>query len=105
VAGIARVGQVDGARVRLDLFESADRPTAQETWVKASEVRRRQIGLQTRVFWRDRVTGRWMAGRVIGGGPAEYFVRQPNAEEDLRVAEADLRVRWHRPLRDPLGVL
>lgn len=105
VPGIARVARMDGGRACLDLFESAAQPVAEELWVALSEVRRCRLGRQTRVFWRERSTGAWQAGRVIGGGPDEYFIRPPNSDVDVRVAEAELRVRWDRPLADPLQVL
>src|SRR4051812_40910716 len=90
--GVAHVGDVRGSTVRLDLFDSAANPIAGQHWVDGEDVRRCQVGIQTRVFWKDPATARWVAGRVVGGGPAEYFVRRPNAAEDLRVAEAELRV-------------
>lgn len=103
--GIARIGAVDGCQLKLEMFESAALPVVGEQWVPAAEVRRHQLGVQTRVYWRDQTTGAWQAGRVVGGGPDEYFVRVPNADSDLRVNEADLRVRWDRPVADPLQVL
>jgi ATP-dependent helicase HepA len=101
--GIARIGEVDGPRLRLDLFESAATPVAAQMWTTNNQVSRCRVGVQTRVFWQDGLTGLWSAGRVIGGGPDEYFVRQSNV--DRRVAEADLRIRWDRPVADPLSVL
>jgi ATP-dependent helicase HepA len=105
VPGVARIGEISGSTVRLDLFDSAARAIASQQWVDREHVRRCKVGVQTRVFWQDPATGRWTAGRVVGGGPPEYFVRRPNVEEDLRIAESDLRVRWNRPLQDPLAVL
>lgn len=103
--GIARIGAVDGARLKLEMFESAAQPVVGERWVSSDEVRRHRLGVQTRVYWRDETTGAWQAGRVVGGGPDEYFVRVPNADSDIRVNEAHLRVRWDRPVADPLQVL
>lgn len=105
VPGIARVGNIEGTRAQLDLFESAGRPVAAQLWVATSEVRRCTLGRQTRVFWRDDATRAWRAGRIVGGGPEEYFVRPPNSDTDIRVTESALRVRWDRPLVDPLQVL
>jgi ATP-dependent helicase HepA len=103
--GIAHIAHVEDGQTRLDLFESAACPVAEEMWVALDEVRRCVLGRQTRVFWRDHATGAWRAGRVVGGGPEEYFVRPPNSDVDVRVAESALRVRWDRPLADPLQVL
>src|SRR4051812_15931184 len=105
VAGIARIAQIRGREVLLEQFDSPAKSVASEIWVSVAGVRRQLLEEQTRVFWLDEVTGYWLAGRIVGGGPAEYFVRHPNSEFDSRVAEADLRVRWSRPLVDPLGVM
>lgn len=103
--GIARIGAVDGPRLKLEMFESAAQPLVGKRWVSSTEVERHRLGQQTRVHWRDEATGAWQTGRVVGGGPDEYFVRIPNADSDIRVNEADLRVRWDRPVADPLQVL
>ena len=103
--GIARIAEIADDRARLDLFESAAQPVGDSLWAPLTEVRRCRLGRQTRVFWRERATGSWRAGRVVGGGPDEYFVRPPNSETDVRLDESDLRVRWDRPLADPLQVL
>lgn len=103
--GVARIGSVDGSKLKLEWFESAAQPVADERWVPAGAVRRHQLGVQTRVYWRDAATALWQAGRVIGGGPEEYFIRVPNADSDVRIKESDLRVRWDRPVEDPLQVL
>src|SRR4051812_13683269 len=67
--GVAHVGDVRGSTVRLDLFDSAANPIAGQHWVDREDVRRCQVGIQTRVFWKDPATARWVAGRVVGGGP------------------------------------
>ncbi len=103
--GIARIADIVDDRARLDLFESAAQPVAESLWASLTEVRRCPLGRQTRVFWRESASGSWRAGRVIGGGPDEYFVRPPNSDTDVRLHESDLRVRWDRPLADPLQVL
>ncbi|WP_336031199.1 protein DpdE [Geodermatophilus sp. FMUSA9-8] len=105
IPGVARVSATRDPEVQLELFDSAARPVAAQQWVDRADVRRCQVGVQTRVFWRDPTSGRWVAGRIVGGGPDEYFVRRPNAELDLRIPESEIRVRWIRPLEDPLAVL
>ena len=51
--GIARVADVTGDQVRMDLFESAAQPVAESRWVPLSEVRRVRLSPQTRVFFED----------------------------------------------------
>ncbi|MBP2210858.1 ATP-dependent helicase HepA [Rhodococcus ruber] len=101
---IARIAEIAGGQVRLELFESAAHPVSESRWVPVTEVQRVRLGTQTRVFFQDG-QGRWRAGRVIGGGPDVYYVRLPNIDVDFQLPESRLRVRWERPTHDPLQVL
>ncbi|NYI97116.1 ATP-dependent helicase HepA [Streptomonospora nanhaiensis] len=104
--GVGRIGVIDGARVRVDFFESTAEPVARSEWIAASDCRRVRLERETRVYWRNPDTGVWMAGRVMGAsGDDRYFIRFPNAEYDLPVAEGQLRIRWDLPVRDPVTVL
>ena len=70
-----------------------------------ADVRRVLLGEQTRVYFKDG-NGRWRAGRVVGGDDmAAYYVRVPNQQWDVDIAESRLRVRWEKAPRDPLQVL
>jgi ATP-dependent helicase HepA len=104
-AGIGRVGAVDGNRVKIEYFESVAEPAVEPEWVPLPACRRARLGAQTRVFYLNPDTGAWRAGRIVGGQPPTYFVRFPNTNVDIPVAEADLRVRWDRPVRNPVDVL
>ncbi len=101
---IARIGEILGGQVRIELFESAARPDTESVWVPITNVQRVRLGTQTRVFFQD-AQQRWRAGRVVGGGPDIYYVRLPNMDVDLQLPESRLRVRWERPTHDPLQVL
>jgi ATP-dependent helicase HepA len=103
--GIGRVGAVDGDRARVDCFESVAVPVVGSRWVAAAECRPAELLPQTRVYWQDPDTGNWRAGRIVGGDTSEYFVRLPNSEFDFRVPEDQLRVRWDRPVGNPVDVL
>jgi ATP-dependent helicase HepA len=92
VPGLARVGEVQSDKVRLDCFESVTQPIAEQVWTRSAECRRVRLGTQTRVFWQDPDTGSWRAGRVVGGEPSGYFVRFPNSGQDRILPEAALRV-------------
>jgi ATP-dependent helicase HepA len=102
--GIGRVGELDGARVRIDFFESSAEPVAEFVWCDLADVNRVPLGEQTRVFFQD-AKRRWRSGRVVGGGPDTYFVRVPNLKRDVDIDESRLRVRWEKPPRDPMQVL
>lgn len=105
VPGIGRVGAIDGARVRIDCFESVADPVVASWWVGATDCRPVTLQRETRVYWQDPDTGAWRVGRIMGGDQAEYFVRLPNTELDIKAPEAQLRVRWDRPVRNPVDVL
>jgi ATP-dependent helicase HepA len=103
--GIGRVSEIDGAKVRVDYFESVAEPIAESRRVAAEICRPVKLQDQTRVYRRDPDTGAWRAGRIVGGDQLEYFVRFPNATRDSKVPEVQLRVRWDLPVRNPVDVL
>lgn len=91
--------------VEVEAFESVAEPVAATWALPISECRPVILPAETRVFWRDAGTGMWHTGRVVAGGPDDYAVRLPNREFDVLVSSAELRVRWHRPVRSPIEVL
>ncbi|WP_112623574.1 protein DpdE [Micromonospora saelicesensis] len=105
IPGIARVRARVGSSVEVEAFESVAEPVAATWSLPASECRPVILPAETRVFWRDVGSGMWHAGRVVAGGPDDYAIRLPNSEFDVQVSGAELRVRWHRPVRSPIEVL
>ncbi|MEU9120115.1 protein DpdE [Streptomyces sp. NPDC048506] len=103
--GIGRVGAIADGSLRVDFFESMAEPKIDSQTVPAAACERVRLKPPTRVFRHNPSTGEWMAGHVQGPAPGGYFVRFPNADYDLPVPESDLRVRWNKPVRDPLQVL
>jgi ATP-dependent helicase HepA len=103
--GVARVVGVEGPRVRVDCFDSVAAPVVASRQLLAAECSPVRLAPQTRVFWSDPDTGRWRAGRVVSGDGARYYVRFPNSEYDVCLPEGQLRVRWDRPVDDPVDVL
>lgn len=102
--GWGRIGEVNGANVRVDFFESIANPLAESRWFAHRDVKIVALPPQTRVFWED--ASRWNAGRVLAGGPASgYTVRKPDVSYDLRIDAQDLRVRWSRSVTDPVMAL
>jgi len=103
--GIGRIGELDGERVRVDFFESIASPSADSHWQSAASCRRVFLEPETRVYWRNPDTGDWLAGRVKGFSDEDYFIQFPNTEFDFPLPERELRVRWDRPVSDPVTVL
>ena len=105
VPGIARVVGLPEGKLRIECFDSVSRPVVLDRLVEASDCSPYVLARETRVFWEDPDTAEWRAGRVVGNDGDEYFVRLPNSEFDVRVPGHELRVRWDRPVSDPVDVL
>ncbi|MFF4150143.1 protein DpdE [Streptomyces sp. NPDC001651] len=103
--GIGRVSAVADGLLHVDFFESMAEPRIETQAVSEADCRRVRLKPETRVFRHNPSTGEWMAGRVVRHDHEGYFVRFPNADYDMPVPEAELRVRWNKPVRDPLQVL
>jgi ATP-dependent helicase HepA len=103
--GLGRVSDIAGLDAIIDCFESVAQPSAWRETRPLSELESVRLAVQTRVYHRNPDTGSWRAGRIVGGEAPTYYVRFPNSEHDDQVREIDLRVRWDRPVSDPLDVL
>jgi len=105
VPGVARVAELGQSRLRIECFDSVSRPVAFEKWVAVADCTPHILDRETRVFWADPDTAEWHAGRIVGRDGRVYFVRLPNSESDVKIPGEQLRVRWDRPLADPVDVL
>ncbi|MGI5399098.1 protein DpdE [Streptomyces sp. CA-135486] len=103
--GIGRVGAITDGSLRVDFFESTAEPKIESQTIPAVACARVRLKPQTRVFRHNPSTDEWMPGRVLDATSEGYFVRFPNAGYDMPVRESELRVRWNKPVRDPLEVL
>ncbi|NGY60391.1 DEAD/DEAH box helicase [Lentzea sp. NEAU-D13] len=102
---IGRVSAIQSSRVRIEYFESIAEPIAETVDALVQDCQPVMLPVGARVFWCDPDTHDWTAGRVTARQGESYFVRFPNSGEDRRVSGSDLRVRWNRPVQDPLHVL
>ena len=107
--GIGKLVNRSGDTGEVEFFESPFGPRLHRRCFKIPQIRAVELGLQTRVFWLDRTTGLWKAGRVDGppirmqtSGEDEelYFIRFPN-QNDRHISVSDLYVRWSHPVADP----
>lgn len=103
--GIGRVGAVDGGLLRVDFFESIAEPEIDSRTVPATACQQVRLKPQTRVFRHNPSTTEWTAGRITNDIGGQYFIQFPNVEYHFPVPETELRVRWDKPVRDPLQVL
>lgn len=103
--GVGRVTEVGRTKVCVEFFESVATPRALAQWVPVGDCHSVSLDLETRVFWQRPDTGDWLAGRIKGHVDGKYFVQFPNYTSHFPVSESDLRVRWDRPVVDPVSVL
>ncbi len=103
--GIARVGAIGEAFVELEYFESVAEPVASSEVVTDRNYQPVTLSVGTRVYRLNPDTGVWTSGRVKANQGRKYYVHFPNAEYDIPVEGAELRVRWNRPVKDPVHVL
>ncbi|GIH72024.1 protein DpdE [Sphaerimonospora thailandensis] len=104
--GVGRISQISDSQLQIDFFESVAQTVVHSVNIPESECKHVTLAPETRVYRRNPDTGVWMAGRVKDQiHPGEYYVRFPNADFDFPVREDELRVRWDRPVADPVQVL
>ncbi|GIH51958.1 ATP-dependent helicase HepA [Microbispora rosea] len=103
--GIGRVGDLTETSARVDFFESVAEPVAYSQIVPLSKLRGVVLEAETRVYRRNPDTGDWLAGRVRGYVGHTHYVTFPNVDYDFPVSEDELRVRWDRPVANPVTVL
>lgn len=101
--GIGKAIHATADEVEVEYFDSVASTSRHRVVAQASEIEHVQVSLQRRCYWLD--DGAWRVGRVVWQGEGEYGVRPPDSEIDLRIPEADLFVRWSRPIVDPTDVL
>ncbi|MGA4792248.1 protein DpdE [Nocardia sp. AB354] len=104
-AGIGRIGKIADGEARVDFFESVAEPLAYSDQVPIAKLRRVILGTDTRVYRRNPDTGDWLAGRIHTRVGGTYYVRFPNHQYHFPIPEDQLRVRWDRPVADPITVL
>ena len=97
-------GRLSGDGSRINFFDSPTRPevaleTYGRTW--SADV----LPRQQRVWWFD--GERWLVGRIftpVDFGRTAYLVEFPNGRNGT-VPSEELRVRWLRPLREPVDLV
>ncbi|WP_433330661.1 protein DpdE [Spirillospora sp. CA-294931] len=103
--GVGRIGTIEGRHAQVEFFESVAAPVAHSEQVALVDCQAVVLAAETRVYWKNPDTGDWLAGRVTAMVDDRCFVRFPNAAYDRPVPTNELRVRWDRPIADPVTVL
>lgn len=93
----------DGDKLVLEYFDAPGRLESDRyrESVSRTSLRRVTLSPELRVFWTDK-QDRWRSGRIIETNEHnDIYVR--GHEWEGFVSEANLYVRWDRPLSDPVG--
>ena len=102
-----------GDHAEVEFFDSPFGPRIHRRSFKVAEFRATTLGLQTRVFWQEKSSGVWRAGRIDGPPvipeiptTAEDWspIRFPN-HNDRNIPVSELYVRWSKPITDPAEFL
>jgi ATP-dependent helicase HepA len=101
--GIGKCLSVSADEVEIEYFDSISATGRHRVKAHRGQVRAIRLSLQRRCYWF--AEGNWRVGRVVWVGDGEYGVRPPNSELDILVPEAELHVRWDKPIYDPTDVL
>ena len=64
--GVGKLVGRQGENAEVEFFDSPFGPKTERRWFKVAELRATKLGLQTRVFWLEKSSGLWRAGRVDG---------------------------------------
>jgi ATP-dependent helicase HepA len=103
--GVGTIGEVAESQVRVDFFASVAMPVVMSTWTPPTHCIPASLTPETRVYWRNPDTGRWLPGRVTGRAGSRYFIAFPNHRFDFPIPQAQLRIRWDGDRTDPAAVL
>lgn len=102
---IGRVAEVDLHKVRVEYFESVAEPVARADVIPPHACQLVMLSRGARAYYRNPDTDQWSTCRIRDVIDGRYFVRFSGTGVDVPVDGKDLRVRWNRPVRNPLHVL
>jgi len=97
--GVGQVIAVHGDHVSVEYFDSVTNPHAHRTEVPVSEARHVTLERQRRCY--ATLDGIWWVGRIMDYENRQYLVRL-RARGEVWLDQSLIRVRWNRPLPDPL---
>ena len=101
--GIGKCLTVSADKVEIEYFDSISATGRHRATARRGQVKAVRLNLQRRCYWMAK--GNWRVGRVVWLGDCEYGVRLPNSDLDIKIPEAELYVRWDKPIDDPIEVL
>src|SRR5439155_14174860 len=104
VLGIGKIIDASGTTWTVEYFDSPALLGRETHNVAKSRITKKTLEPNTRVYYYNETTGRWLVGRVVEDATDGVYVRFPN-RSDINLNHAQLFVRWKKPIADPLVYL
>jgi len=102
--GIGKLLSASRGFVSIEYFDTPADKDRLVISVKSSSIIPQQLFAQTRVFYFDKEDFSWHVGRVLSMIESDYLIQFPN-KVIVRIPEAELFVRWDKPIQDPTLLL
>ncbi|MGY0616475.1 protein DpdE [Vibrio sp. FJH11] len=101
--GLGKISKIDGESVFVTYFDSPMCMVVHEKQCHINAVDKALLLIETVVSYYEHASEEWLTGRIVGEAPppADYLVQFPN-DEYRHLPQADLYVRWDRPLSSPI---
>ena len=106
VKGLEQLGpgkliDLTGTQCLVEYFYSPDEAKRDVRTVPVTQIQRCRLGANTRIYYRDEMTGHWSVGRVRDDNGDGVMVRFAD-KNDGSCDYADVFVRCKRPIDDPV---
>lgn len=98
--GTGRLLRASGDLCTVEYFDSPAAVSWPRFEISAEDLEVVTLEDQTRAYYFDTVLGAWRMGRVYDHIDSKVYIQLPNKQQ-ATVPEAEVHVRWNRPLDDP----
>ena len=98
--GIGKIVNMVGDQVEIEFFDSPTTAQREKISENLSAVEFVQLKKQTRVYFFDKSSGNWRAGRIDGHADNQCLIDLPNHGQ-ISLPEEEVYTRWSLPIRDP----
>lgn len=102
--GLGKIVGVGGGGGVVEYFDSPSVKIRYQISVPVSSIKRKRLGVNTRVFVFDEISNQWRIARVRDDDGEGVEVRLAH-KVDIYVPYENVFVRWKRPIEDPVDFL
>src|ERR1700694_5335173 len=102
--GLAKILDSTGSAWTVEYFDGPGANGREVRRVARSQIVKRALSANTRVYYYDDAMASWLVGRVLEDRVEGIDVRFSN-KTDVLLGHAQLFVRWKRPIADPVAFL